>query len=197
MKVYGNLLSTMLKVTIDQGDLMKSVITSWNEDLLDVDHLTHDNWVVYFNEAAEVYSPEELRHAEANPACKIHEGRCASHWNSRPKSFARIFLPRWTSSASPNAPKFEDRSQEETEWQELGACEAAWQAGQKCIKIQGSWKSNTLLTFGTWVPACIKSQTWGTRICYGLRCVDAHDKKRTWVKLKWILWRNRAVLRYS
>ena len=45
---YGNLLSTMLKVTIDQGDLMKSVITSWNEDLLDVDHLTHDNWVVYF-----------------------------------------------------------------------------------------------------------------------------------------------------
>ena len=27
---------------------------------------------------------------------------------------------------SPNAPKFEDRSQEETEWQEQGACEAAW-----------------------------------------------------------------------
>ena len=27
---------------------------------------------------------------------------------------------------SPNAPKFEDRSQEETEWQEQGAREAAW-----------------------------------------------------------------------
>ena len=27
---------------------------------------------------------------------------------------------------SPNAPKFEDRSREETEWQELGAREAAW-----------------------------------------------------------------------
>ena len=26
----------------------KNVITSWNEDLLDVDHLTHGNWVVYF-----------------------------------------------------------------------------------------------------------------------------------------------------
>ena len=36
------------KVTIDQGDLMKSVITSWNEDLLDVEHLTHDTWFVYF-----------------------------------------------------------------------------------------------------------------------------------------------------
>ena len=46
MKVYGNLLSTM--VTIDQGDLVRNVITSWNEDLLDVDHLTHGNWVVYF-----------------------------------------------------------------------------------------------------------------------------------------------------
>ena len=27
---------------------------------------------------------------------------------------------------SPNAPKFEDRSQEETEWREQGAREAAW-----------------------------------------------------------------------
>ena len=47
---------------------------------------------------------------------------------------------------SPNAPKFEDRSQEETEWQEQGAREAAW--SQKCVKIQGAPKSNILLTFG-------------------------------------------------
>ena len=33
---------------------------------------------------------------------------------------------------SPNAPKFENRSQEETEWQEQGAREAAW----KLAKIQ-------------------------------------------------------------
>ena len=30
------------------GHLVRNVITSWNEDLLDVDHLTHGNWVVYF-----------------------------------------------------------------------------------------------------------------------------------------------------
>ena len=48
MKVYGNLLSTMLKVTIDQGDVVRNVITSCNEDQLDVDHLTHGNWVAYF-----------------------------------------------------------------------------------------------------------------------------------------------------
>ena len=35
---------------------------------------------------------------------------------------------------SPKAPKFEDRSQEETEWQEQGAREAAWRGGQKCFQ---------------------------------------------------------------
>ena len=37
------------------------------------------------------------------PRVKIHEGYCASHQNSRPKSFARIDLPRCTSSAKPPA----------------------------------------------------------------------------------------------
>ena len=31
-----------------QGDLVRNVIKNWNGDLLDVDHLTHDNWVAYF-----------------------------------------------------------------------------------------------------------------------------------------------------
>ena len=37
---------------------------------------------------------------------------------------------------SPNAPKFEDRSQEETEWQEQGAREAAWRLAQSVLKLQ-------------------------------------------------------------
>ena len=35
---------------------------------------------------------------------------------------------------SPNAPKFEDRSQEETEWQEQGAHEAAWKLAKNIQK---------------------------------------------------------------
>ena len=35
---------------------------------------------------------------------------------------------------SPNAPKFEDRSQEETEWQEQGA--AAWKLAKSVLKIK-------------------------------------------------------------
>ena len=37
---------------------------------------------------------------------------------------------------SPNAPKFEDRSQEETEWQEQGAREAAWKLAKSVFKLK-------------------------------------------------------------
>ena len=37
---------------------------------------------------------------------------------------------------SPTAPKFEDRSQEETEWQEQGAREAAWKLAKNVFKLK-------------------------------------------------------------
>ena len=37
---------------------------------------------------------------------------------------------------SPNPPKCEDRSQEETEWQELGAREAAWKLAKNVLKLK-------------------------------------------------------------
>ena len=37
---------------------------------------------------------------------------------------------------SPNAPKYEDRSQEETEWQEQGAREAAWKLAKNVLKLK-------------------------------------------------------------
>ena len=37
---------------------------------------------------------------------------------------------------NPNAPKFEDRSQEETEWQERWAREAAWRLAKSILKLQ-------------------------------------------------------------
>ena len=41
---------------------------------------------------------------------------------------------------SPNAPKFEDRSQEETEWQEKGAREAAWNLAKRVLKLKEHMK---------------------------------------------------------
>ena len=49
---------------------------------------------------------------------------------------------------SPNAPKFEDLSQEETEWQEQGAREAAWNLAKSVLKNKGEKQSNILRTFG-------------------------------------------------
>ena len=57
------------------------------------------------------------------------------------------FCPGEPHQRSPNAPKFEDRPQEETEWQEQGAPRSSVEAGKKCSKFEGARKINILLTF--------------------------------------------------
>ena len=42
---------------------------------------------------------------------------------------------------SSNAPKFEDRSQEETEWQEHWAREAAWKLAKKILELKEKRKA--------------------------------------------------------
>ena len=50
-----------------------------------------------------------------------------------------MICPGETHQRNPNAPKFEDRSQEETEWQEQGAREAAWKLAKSVlIKLKGA-----------------------------------------------------------
>ena len=46
------------------------------------------------------------------------------------------FCPGEKHQRNPNAPKFEDRSQAETEWQELGAREAAWKLAKSVFKLK-------------------------------------------------------------
>ena len=57
---------------------------------------------------------------------------------------------------SPNAPKFEDRSQEETEWQEQGAREAAWRLAKSILKLEEN-KAAFLSPSEKQVLACINS----------------------------------------
>ena len=85
-------------VTNDQGNLMAEVRKRWDKNHLNVDHLMHVNWVVY----SKTWRRRSLFSGRAqtcgtNPTCEIHKGYFASDWNSRPKSFARIYLPRRTS----------------------------------------------------------------------------------------------------
>ena len=57
---------------------------------------------------------------------------------------------------SPNAPKFEDRSQEDTEWQELGAREAAWKLAKSVFK---SKEHETAAFFSSPENRCLPAST--------------------------------------
>ena len=46
------------------------------------------------------------------------------------------FCPGEPQQRSSNAPKFEDRSLEDTEWQEQGAREAAWRLAKSVLKLK-------------------------------------------------------------
>ena len=88
------------------------------------------------HDAAEVYSPEEHRHAETNPTCEIYKG-IARRTKIRDQNPSLGYTcPGETHQGSPNAPKFKDRSQEETEWQEQGAREAAWKLAKNVLKLK-------------------------------------------------------------
>ena len=52
----------------------------------------------------------------------------------------------------PNAPKFEDRSQEETEWQVQGAREAAWKLAKSIVKLK---ETNEAASFSTSETRCL------------------------------------------
>ena len=55
---------------------------------------------------------------------------------------------------SPNAPKFEDRSQEETEWQERCAREAAWRLAKNNLKLKERHKTAFFSPSDNWcLPA--------------------------------------------
>ena len=61
----------------------------------------------------------------------------ARHTKIRDQNPSRGYIcPGAPHERSPNAPKFEDRSQEETEWQEQGAREAAWKLAKNVFKLK-------------------------------------------------------------
>ena len=69
------------KVTIDQGNLIRGVIKSWDKksSQRELSDARQVGLRISGHDAAEVYSLEEHRHAENDPACKVQEGYCASY----------------------------------------------------------------------------------------------------------------------
>ena len=71
----------------------------------------------------------------------------------------RFFCPGEPHQRSSNAPKFEDRSQEETEWQEQGAREAAWKLAKNVFKLKEHERATFFSSPENRVPACINVET--------------------------------------
>ena len=94
---------------------------------------------------------------------------------------------------SPNAPKFEDRSQEEIEWQERCAREAAWRLAKSILKKEKKQHSSHLREIGACLHLILNLKNENLLSTSERRCT--WSAKRTWVTLKWILWRSRVVLR--
>ena len=152
--MYGNLLSTVTNITRDRRDPISTVtpIKSWNEDLLYVDHRAHDNWVVSFKSwSRRSLFSGRARTCRNNPTCEIHESCCASHQNSRPKSFAQKYLPRWTSSTQPQRSKI---------WGSVSGGDS----GKVPAKQRGGWPKMIGLYSCTWFNGIWSLQFLETRI---------------------------------
>ena len=86
---------------------------------------------------------------------------------------------RSTKLRNPSAPKFEDRSREETEWQEHWAREAAWNLAKKFLKLKEKHKATFFSPTETCcLPSPSQNLTGGRRVCCRLRGVDAYDKQK-------------------
>ena len=99
-----------------------------------VNHLMHDNWVVYFKTWSRLQKSTNMQRP-------IQRVKFRKLLRVTLKFETQILRSEWFDqvnliSVAPNAHKFEDRSQEETEWQEQGAREAAWKLATSVLKLK-------------------------------------------------------------
>ena len=81
----------------------------------------------------------------------------ARHANIRdPNPSLGMICPGEPHQRSPNAPKFEDRSQGETEWQEQGARGAAWKLAKSVLKLKEKNKAAFFSPSENW---CLPAQS--------------------------------------
>ena len=116
-----------MSVTKEQGDLFW-ILT----------HGTHDNLVAYFR----IWSRRSLHRfcgraqAYGNQSNVSNSQKPSYHAVIRDQNPSLGMICPGPHQRNPNAPKFEDRSQEETEWQERCAREAAWRLAKNILNLK-------------------------------------------------------------
>ena len=89
-----------------------------------------------------------------------------------------MIFPNEPHQRCPNAPKFEDRSQEQTEWQEQGAREAAGKLDKSVLKLKDN---NTATFFSPSENRCLLASTLKLKerdFVVDSGSVDAHDQQK-------------------
>ena len=148
-------------ITIDQGNLIRGVIKSWDKIHRNVSYLMHGNWGCVFQDMT---PPKSILRKSTDMPKTIQRVKfkkaIARHTKIRDQNPSLGYIcPGEPHERSPNAPKFEDRSQEETEWQELGAREAAWKLAKNVFKLKEHERAAFFSSPENRVPACINVET--------------------------------------
>ena len=184
-----------MHVTIERGNLWEKVVRNWDKIHLNVNFLMHGNWVAYFRTWRR--PPKSILRKGTDMPKPIQRVKfkkaITRHTKIRDQNPSLGYICAGEPhERSPNAPKFEDRSQEETEWQEQGAREAAWKLAKNVFKLK---EHERAALFSSPENRCLPASTLKPeeREFVVDSGASMHMTKRTWV-LKWILWRNRAVL---
>ena len=127
-----------MNVTIDRGNLGREVIRNWDKRRLNVNHLMHGNWGCVFQDMTPPKSILRKGTDMRKPIQRVKFTKAmARHTKIRDQNPSLGYIcPGEPHERSSNAPKFEDRSQEETEWQEQGAREAAWKLAKRVLKLK-------------------------------------------------------------
>ena len=149
--ILQNACSTSQKVDADLGKsalmhtarLMNGLVKGSKRMVTKVQWLCwtlHDNWVAYFQDMEPPKSTTILRKSSniLKPIrCVRFSKAVQRHANIRDQNPSLgIICPGDPHQRNPNAPKFEDRSQEETECQERCAREAAWRLAKHILIVK-------------------------------------------------------------
>ena len=170
----------LTNVTIDRGNLVRRVINSWDKIHLNAKHLMHGKLGCVFQDMTLPKSilqkcrdmPKRIQRVKFTKAIARH-----TKIRDQNPSFGKICSGE-PHERSSNPPKFEDRSQEETEWQEQGAREAAWKLANRVLKLKEHQRATF---FSPSENRCLPASTLKPeeeRICCRLRSANAHDQQK-------------------
>ena len=172
----------------------------WQKVQLLVEKL-QENWVAYYK----IWSRRSLHRFCGRSSNILKPIRCVQftkavlrHANIRDQNpLFGMICPADLHLRNTNAPKIEDGSQEETEWQERCVCETAWKMTRCILKLKEKSKPVFFSLSENWcLPAPSTPWTKEKGICCRLRSVDAHDQQiRIWIPVNWKPWRHREVRR--